>query len=67
MVGECANRASLATLSERGRVVPELGDEAVREVFVDSYRLLYRVTEEHVQVLGFVHGARSFGGWHEGN
>lgn len=37
--------ASLATLSERGRVVPELDDPAIREVFVFRYRLMYRVEE----------------------
>ena len=37
--------ASVATLSERGRVVPELDDPALREVFVFRYRLMYRVVE----------------------
>ena len=37
--------ASLATLSERGRVVPETNDPAVRETFVFRYRLMYRVDD----------------------
>jgi len=32
---------SLSTLAERGRVVPEVGDSTVRELFVYDYRLLY--------------------------
>lgn len=54
---------SLSSLSRRGRVVPELGDEDVREVFVFSYRLLYRVTSDIVLILGFVHGSRDFDHW----
>ena len=54
---------SLSTLSERGRVVPELSDPSVREIFVHRYRLMYRVSEETVFVLAFVHGARDFAKW----
>ena len=50
--------ASLDTLSERGRVVPELNRPTVRELFVQRYRLLYEVTPAEVQILAFVHGAR---------
>lgn len=51
---------SLATLSERGRVVPELNDPRVRELFIKSYRLLYEIQEYEVHVLGVLHGAREF-------
>ena len=34
---------SLATFAERGRVVPELNDPSIREVFVYKYRLQYEV------------------------
>ena len=50
--------ASLDTLSERGRVVPEFNQPAVRELFVQRYRLIYEVTTVEVQILAFVHGAR---------
>jgi hypothetical protein len=36
--------ASLDTLSERGRIVPEFNQPAVRELFVQRYRLIYEVT-----------------------
>ena len=58
--------ASLATLSERGRVVPETNDPAVRETFVFRYRLMYRVDDERVVVVAFVHGARDFATWRQG-
>ena len=50
--------ASLDTLSERGRVVPEFNQPAVRELFVQRYRPIYEVTPVEVQILAFVHGAR---------
>ena len=54
---------SLDRLSERGRVVPEIGDQSIREMFVYSYRLLYQVSEDEVRILGFLHGARDFQRW----
>jgi plasmid stabilization system protein ParE len=59
--------ASLSTLSERGRVVPELNDPSIREVFVFRYRLLYQVRESTVVVLAFLHGARDFHSWRTEN
>lgn len=50
--------ASLDTLSEQGRVVPEFDQPTVRELFVQRYRLLYEVTPAEIQILAFVHGAR---------
>ena len=49
---------SLATFSERGRVVSEYEDPAVREMIVRRYRLIYRVRSDRVEVLRIIHGAR---------
>jgi plasmid stabilization system protein ParE len=57
--------ADLDTLSERGRIVPELDDPAIREVFVHRYRLLYRIEADRVAVIAFLHGARDFARWRE--
>lgn len=57
--------ASLATLAERGRVVPELADPEVREIFVYRYRLMYRVASTSVEILAFIHGARDFDRWRQ--
>lgn len=56
--------AGLSTFAERGRVVPELADPTIREVFVFRYRLLYRVTDDVVTIVAFLHGARDFSSWH---
>jgi toxin ParE1/3/4 len=58
--------ASLATLSARGRLVPETNDPAIREIFVFRYRLMYRVEHARVVVVAFVHGARDFATWRRG-
>lgn len=50
--------ASLSEFSERGQIVPEWGDPSIRELLIKSYRLVYRVSEEKVVILTFVHGAR---------
>ena len=54
---------SLATLSDRGRMVPEVDDPNTREIFVQRYRLIYEVHRTKVNVLAFLHGARDFATW----
>lgn len=54
---------SLATLSERGRVVPERNDPRLREILVFRYRLLYEVDPDVVRIVAFLHGARDFASW----
>lgn len=51
---------SLRQFALRGRVVPERGDERLRELIVgNGYRLIYRVAgESEVHVIAFIHGAR---------
>ena len=55
--------ASLDLLAERGRIVPEVNQQNLRELFVFDYRLLYRVSREAVVVVAFLHGARDFTNW----
>lgn len=56
---------SLSVFPERGRRNPEIGDESVREIFVQSYRLIYEVHADAIDVLAFVHGARDLAAWWE--
>jgi plasmid stabilization system protein ParE len=51
---------SLRTFPRRGSIVPEISDEAVRELFVKSYRLIYEIRDGGVIILAFLHGARRF-------
>ena len=60
LIGEARDAArSLRDFANRGRVVPEENDQTIRELFISSYRLIYRVTETEVQILSFIHQARS--------
>jgi hypothetical protein len=38
--------------------VPEFGDESIRELLVKPYRLVYKMTDEHVFIVAFIHGAQ---------
>ena len=41
-----------------GRVVPEFGRDDVREVFVRSYRIVYRILANEIHVLTVFEGGR---------
>lgn len=41
-----------------GRMVPELNDPNVRERFLYSYRVIYEIVPERVNVLAVLHGRR---------
>ena len=41
-----------------GRVVSEAGDDNVRELIVESYRLIYAIHDDAVTILAVVHGRR---------
>jgi plasmid stabilization system protein ParE len=54
-----ASEAAIASeFANRGRVVPEFGDQSIRELFLGSQRMIYQVTAERVFIIGLVHGAR---------
>ena len=41
-----------------GRIVPEFEDETLRERFVYSYRIIYRIQAQTVTVAAVIHGRR---------
>jgi toxin ParE1/3/4 len=41
-----------------GRMVPELSDDSIREKFVYSYRVIYRIEGSLVTIAAVVHGRR---------
>lgn len=47
-----------AELPSSGRKVPEVGREDIREVFVRSYRIVYRVCPDEIHVLSVFEGHR---------
>ena len=41
-----------------GRVVPEIGDENIRERFIYSYRLVYQIRQQRILIVAVIHGKR---------
>lgn len=53
-----AKTLDLDQLPRIGRMVPELSGEAVRELSLYSYRILYEIKPSHIEVLAVVHKRR---------
>ena len=52
----------LSLLPNRGRKVPELDDESIREVIFNNYRIVYRIEKsDSILILGVIHAARDLG------
>lgn len=49
---------SLSALPQRGRIVPEFGNPSIRELFVYSYRLIYRLDTPRIIIVAVIHGKR---------
>ncbi|MEX0784136.1 MAG: type II toxin-antitoxin system RelE/ParE family toxin [Dehalococcoidia bacterium] len=48
----------IAEFPESGRLVPGAEALSLREVFESSYRIIYVVARDHIEVLGIIHGRR---------
>ncbi len=48
----------LQEFPKTGRVVPEFDNETIREIFVYSYRLIYKIEKNVVLLVAIVHGKR---------
>lgn len=51
----------LEILPEKGRRVPEAKQEEIREILFQSYRIIYRLKPQLVQILTVLHGSRDLG------
>jgi len=49
---------SLELMPRLGAEVPEYGDESIREILYRSYRIIYRILPERIDVVAVIHGAR---------
>ena len=43
-----------------GRMVPEHGDENIRERIIYSYRVVYRIEQRRILIVAVIHGKRLF-------
>jgi plasmid stabilization system protein ParE len=49
---------TIPSYPELGRVVPEAGDVQIRERFVYSYRVIYRIEAARILIVAIIHGSR---------
>lgn len=49
---------SLSSFSSRGRIVSEFGQENLRELLIENYRLVYRIKRTSVEVITVFEGHR---------
>jgi len=49
---------SLSRFPFTGRIVPEFGEENIREKLVYSYRIIYRIQNETITIAAVIHGKR---------
>jgi toxin ParE1/3/4 len=62
-VEKLRQRAKKASATPRaGRIVPEIARADVREVFVRTYRIVYRIIDDGIVVLTIFEGHRLLGG-----
>jgi len=45
---------------ELGRIVSETGDPKIRELIIYSYRLIYEIFPDKIEILALIHGKRDF-------
>ena len=58
--GLFALAGQLEAFPGRGRVVPEIGRPAIRELLYGEYRIVYKVQAANVGILTVRHGRRQF-------
>lgn len=53
-------RAEILRIQKRaGKIVPEKGDENIREIIEGTYRIIYRIkSDTHIEILTVHHSAR---------
>jgi plasmid stabilization system protein ParE len=51
---------TLLTLPKLGRVVPEIGEDNVREIGMYSYRIMYEINGDTLYIHGIIHKRRHF-------
>lgn len=49
----------LETFPKSGRVVPEFGNENLRELIIKNYRIIYRIQKDFIGVARIHHSARN--------
>jgi len=48
----------LERFPESGRIVPELGQNSIRELIEGNYRIVYKINPDHIGIVRIHHSAR---------
>lgn len=51
---------SIPHFPQSGRIVPEYGDEKIREKIYENYRIVYRLKDEVIEIVAICHSAMLF-------
>jgi len=43
-----------------GRIVPERNEERIREILIYSYRLIYQINLDNIEILALIHSKKDF-------
>jgi toxin ParE1/3/4 len=54
---ECVS--TISDMPERGRIVPEINEKEIREIFIYSYRLIYQLMTDSITVFAVIHSSRN--------
>jgi len=49
---------TLTTLFNRGRIVPEISKDNIREIFIGDYRMVYDIGNDNIHIIAIIHGRR---------
>ena len=50
----------LISFPKMGRIVPEIEKSNIRELIYKSYRIIYRINDEIIEIVSVFHGSRNF-------
>ena len=51
---------TLNTFPYMGRIVPERNEERIREVLIYSYRIIYQINLDDIEILALIHSKKDF-------
>ena len=51
---------TLNTFPYMGRIVPERNEERIREILIYSYRMIYQITRDNIEILALLHSKKDF-------
>ena len=49
---------ALGKFPYRGRVVPERNEESIRELLIYSYRMIYQINSDKIEILALIHSKK---------